>query len=104
LIEKNEAKIAQVEKAKKKEEDKVTQSFDNKKTAGVVLAIVGGFFCILSLCLMEDLTTCLVLMTIGIIMAAVGGALFIYGKLRKAGASSSEAWDGIAEVFNNIKS
>lgn len=104
LIEKNEAKIAQVEKAKKKEEDKVTQSFDNKKTAGVVLAIVGGFFFILSLCLMEDLTTCLVLMTIGIIMAAVGGALFIYGKLRKAGASSSEAWDGIAEVFNNIKS
>lgn len=104
LIEKKEAKKAQIEKAKKEEENKKEQSFDNKKNAGIVLTIVGGFLFILSLFFMNDLTICLFLIIMGFILAAVGGALYVFGLYRKTGASSMEAWNGIAEIFNNIKS
>lgn len=102
LIERKEAKKAQVEKAKKETEDKIAQSFNNKKTTGIVLAVVGGFLFLISFFFMENLTTCLILLSVGIILVFVGLALYIYGNLRKNGATSAEAWDGITEAFKNI--
>lgn len=102
LIERKEAKKAQVEKAKKETEDKIAQSFNNKKTTGIVLAVVGGFLFLISFFFMENLTTCLMLLSVGIILVFVGLALYIYGNLRKNGATSAEAWDGITEAFKNI--
>ena len=77
LIEKDEAKKAQAEKAKKEAEDKIAQSIDNKKTTGIVLAILGGFLFFISFLLMEDITTCLILISIGIILVCVGLAFSI---------------------------
>lgn len=102
LIERKDAKKAQVEKAKKETEDNIAQSFNNKKTTGIVLAVVGGFLFLISFFFMENLTTCLILLSVGIILVFVGLALYIYGNLRKNGATSAEAWDGITEAFKNI--
>lgn len=80
LIEKKEAKKAQIEKAKKDAEDKIAQSIDNKKTSGIVLTIIGGILLVLSvpIAINGSIGSFFILLLLGLTLVIIGPILIIY--------------------------
>ena len=93
LIEKEEAKKAQIEKAKKDAEDKIAQSFDNKKTSGIVLTIIGGILLVLSvpIAINGSIGSFFILLLLGLTLVIIGPILIIYSNIRKDGISKADA-------------
>lgn len=93
LIEKKEAKKAQIEKAKKDAEDKISQSIDNKKTSGIVLTIIGGILLVLSvpIAINGSIGSFFILLLLGLTLVIIGPILIIYSNIRKDGISKADA-------------
>ncbi len=93
LIEKKEAKKAQIEKAKKDAEDKIAQSIDNKKTSGIVLTIIGGILLVLSvpIAINGSIGSFFILLLLGLTLVIIGPILIIYSNIRKDGISKADA-------------
>lgn len=93
LIEKDNAKKAQIEKAKKEEEDKIAQSIDNKKTSGIVLTIIGGILLVLSvpIAINGSIGSFFILLLLGLTLVIIGPILIIYSNIRKDGISKADA-------------